>query len=374
MEPGVIESAPPLRSTLARIDLDAIAHNVRVLRRVVAPSTVWAVVKANGYGHGAVEVARAALAAGAEGLCVALTQEGVELRDAGIEAPILLLSEQPVEQMPVIVAERLTPTLYSEAAIMALARVGAPLGYRVHLKLDTGMHRVGARPTDVRGLIARATHVGLWVDGIFTHLACADEPANPANAAQLAEFVSATRGLDPSIRLHAANSAAAFALDEARYSFVRAGIALYGVVPGPGVADLCADLRPAMSLHSAVSFVKRVAAGDGVSYGLRHRFERSTTVATVPLGYADGVPRPLAGDVLIDGQRCPIVGVVTMDQLMVDVGELDVRVGDPVVLIGRQGDEQIAVDEWANAVGTIGYEVVCRITGRVPRVYDRSGR
>lgn len=373
----------------AEIDLGAVAHNVGVLRSAAAPADVWAVVKANGYGHGAVEVARAALDAGAAGLCVALTAEGVALRAAGIDAPILVLTQQPVADLPAIVEHRLVPTVYTAEygdALAVAASGGAAIG--VHLKIDTGMQRVGA---DSSAVVAVARHLAtlaptLRVDAVFTHLACADEPTAPANAQQLSTFDAAldelaTAGLLPPV-VHAANSAAALAIPGARRSFVRAGIALYGIAPGPGVATLAAPLRPVMSLRARVSFVKRVAAGSHVSYGWRHRFAEPTTVATVPIGYADGVPRRLGtlpdrpgADVLIAGRRHPIVGVVTMDQLMVDVGDAAVDVGDEVVLLGAQGGECITADHWADRLGTIGYEIVCGVSARVPRAHlaIRSG-
>lgn len=366
----------------AEIDLDVLDHNIGVLREITAPAAVWAVVKADGYGHGAPAIAARALRSGAAGLCVALTQEGIELRRAGIAAPILVLSEQPTEQLDEMLAAELTPTVYSTAYVDTLAsHVSAASGCDVHVKVDTGMQRVGARPEDIPGLLAhlRSLEPRLRTAAIFTHLACADDLTSPANAAQLDAFDGLLaeldgRGLRPP-RTHAANSAGALGHPASRYDMVRAGIAIYGISPGPGVDHLVHDLRPVMSLRARVSLLKRVGAGTHVSYGWRHRFETETTVATVPIGYADGVPRRLGtlsdrtgADVLIGGRRHPIVGVVTMDQLMVDVGDDDVAVGDEVVLIGRQGDESIRAEHWAERLGTIGYEIVCGISPRVPRV------
>jgi len=384
-------SDTPGRWAWADIDLDALAHNVEQLRAVVAPSELWAVVKANGYGHGAVDVARTVLGAGAAGLCVALVEEGLELRAAGIDAPVLVLSEQPVTASDVIVRSRLTPTVYTPAAIDALAAAADRAGVSelaVHLKVDTGMQRVGARPGDVEGLVTRlADHAPtLRLAGISTHLAAADEPERDATATQLARFddvlaaLRTAKLLTPDVAVHVANSAGALAHPSARRSFVRAGIAVYGISPGSGVDDLCVGLRPALSLRARVSFVKTVRAGSQISYGWRHTFERDTTVATVPIGYADGVPRRLSatgGEVLIGGRRRPIVGVVTMDQLMVDCGPGDaVRPGDEVVLIGAQsgpgGRDRIRAEEWADRLDTIGYEIVCGISGRVPRRPGRS--
>jgi len=378
----------------ADVDLDAIRHNVEHLRAVVAPSAVWAVVKANGYGHGATEAANAALEAGAQGLCVALVAEGVELRAAGIDAPILVLSEQPTDAVDDIVRYRLMVTVYTAEFIDALAtaaRRRAVVGVPVHLKIDTGMQRVGV-PVDglaaVAGLLASCVPT-LRLVGVFTHLAVADDPADPFTDEQLARFDDALADLSSvlpgtgpggtGLLIHAANSAGGLAHPAARRSFVRAGIAIYGISPGRGVDGYCDALRPALSLTARVSFVKRVGAGSRISYGLRHTFERDTTVATVPIGYADGVPRRLfetGGEVLIGGRRRPIVGVVTMDQLMVDCGDDAVVVGDEVVLIGSQdgpeGVQVIRAEDWADRLGTIGYEIVCGLGGRVPRRHARS--
>lgn len=372
----------PGRWAWADVDLAAVAHNVGVIAAAAAPAEVWAVVKADAYGHGAVPVAETALAAGATGLCVALVQEGVELRRAGVQAPILVLTEQPLDQMDELVAHRLTPSVCTPAAIAALVHaVGAHrfVGYRVHVKVDTGMHRMGAQPDDVPALLDAIAASGgaLQLGGLFTHLACADEPAHPANATQLArldEVVAAARadGHEPEV-VHAANSAGALALPAARHDLVRTGIALYGIVPGDGVAGWCGDLRPALSLRARVSRVARVPAGDGVSYGLRTVLERDSTIATVPIGYADGVPRRLweTGEMLVGGVRRRIVGVVTMDQVMLDCGDDDVAVGDEVVLLGRQGDDEIRAEDWARQLGTIGYEIVCGISRRIGRRHLR---
>ncbi len=372
----------PGRWAWVHIDLDAITPNVGRLRATIAPSGLWAVVKANGYGHGAVDVARAALAGGADGLCVALTQEGLDLRAGGIAAPILLLSEQPRADAPDIVRHDLIATVYTTEyvdALAAAARAAGRIDVPVHVKVDTGMQRVGVDPSRVAALIEHVAGRGptLRVDGIFTHLAVADQPDDPFTTTQLERFDRVLEGLGAAVPpiVHAANSAGALASVEARRSFVRAGIAIYGISPGEGVDHLCSELRPALSLRARVSYVKRVSAGSRISYGLRHTFDRDTTVATVPIGYADGVPRRLwsvGGEVLIGGRRCPIVGVVTMDQLMVDCGpEATVARGDEVVLIGTQrgpgGIEQIRAEDWAEALDTIGYEIVCGIGPRVPR-------
>jgi alanine racemase len=360
----------------AEIDVDAVRHNVETMRRRVAPSGLWAVVKADGYGHGAIDVARAALAGGADGLCVALVAEGVELRDAGIEAPILVLSEQP--DVAGLVRSGLSATVYTERHLAALdaaaTAAGATVG--VHVKVDTGMQRVGVAPVAAPALVDVVRRSpGIRWEGICTHLAIADVPDDPFTEVQLARFddvlTSVLGDADGDVAVHAANSAGALAHPRARRSLVRVGIGLYGISPGADLDGLCGDLRPAMTLCARVAFVKRVEAGSRISYGLRHEFERATVVATVPIGYADGVPRRLGStgaEVLVGGRRRPIVGAVTMDQLMVDCGPAgDVAVGDTVVLIGTQGEERIRAEEWADRLGTIGYEIVCGVGARVPR-------
>jgi alanine racemase len=364
------------------VDLGAIAANVGVLAETVAPAALWVVVKADGYGHGAAAVARAALEAGAEGLCVALVQEGVALRQAGILAPVLVLSEQPEDQLDELVRWRLTATAYTIDYLEALAREAREAGgatVRVHLKVDTGMHRVGARTEElvplVQALLARPE---LRWEGLWTHLARADETRVSTTVIQLARLDAAIAVLQeagyPPPLVHAANSAGALAWGPAaRRDLVRAGIAVYGIPPGPEIAAECAELQPALSLRACVSHVQRVPPGEGISYGHRLVLDRETTVATLPLGYADGVPRRLGdvgGEVLVRGRRRPIAGTVTMDQLMVDCGDEPVMPGDEAVLIGVQGGEEITATEWAERLGTIAYEVVTGLSPRLPRRYE----
>ncbi|HEY8525965.1 MAG TPA: alanine racemase [Acidimicrobiales bacterium] len=370
----------------AEIDLGAVAHNVTTLRRMVAPARLCAVVKANGYGHGAAPVGRAALEAGADWLAVAQVDEAVALRDAGIEAPILLLSEPRIDEIDDALATGARLTLYSPPVIEAVARAArarpqrgaAPSGpVPVHVKVDTGMRRVGLEPADAVAVVGDvASRPELRLEGVLTHLPVADEPDNPFTDEQLVRFGAVldnlkAAGIDPGI-VHMANSAGAIAHPATRFDMVRCGIAVYGIPPAPALAGL-ADLRPALTLASEVSFVKRVRAGEAVSYGHHQRVPCDTVVATVPIGYADGVFRslPLRGqEVLIGGRRRPMVGVVTMDQVMVDCGpDAEVRPGDPVVLLGAQGDERITPDEWAERLGTIAYEVVCAVGPRVGRRY-----
>ncbi|HEX4776555.1 MAG TPA: alanine racemase [Acidimicrobiia bacterium] len=371
---------PGFRPAWVEVDLAALRHNVAVLRDVAAPAEVMAVVKADAYGHGAGPVARAAVEAGAAWLGVALVEEGVALREAGVDAPVMVLSEPPPEAASTVVAQDLTPVVYTLPGIEALAKAATGFERRapfaVHLKVDTGMHRVGCSVRDAPMLLeAILDHDELALGGVCTHFAVADDPDDGYTAHQLARFDAllhdlAARGLRPPI-VHTANSAATIMFPDARRDLVRCGIAVYGIAPSPHVGPPV-DLQPVLSFKTRVTHVKRVAAGERISYGLRYRLARDATIATIPVGYADGVPRNLGhvgGEVLVRGRRHPIAGTVTMDQLMVDVGDARVDVDDEVVLIGRQGDEEITATDWAERLGTIPYEVVCGIGARVPRGY-----
>ena len=361
------------------IDLTAIKTNVAVLVKQAGRAELWATVKANGYGHGAVEVARTALSAGARGLCVALADEAHQLRQAKIVAPILIVSEQPEVAFEQMLRDEVVATVYNEATINSYAAVAARLGVvgKVHLKVDTGMHRVGV---PVANAMARVEQIiatkSLQLEGVYTHFATADLPSHDETAKQQRRFDDFVAELDrKKLRpkyVHTSNSAALLRSLNAVTDIARVGIAIYGIAPSNETETVARGLRPAMSLHARVSHVQRLEAGEGVSYGLRTRLEKSANIATLPLGYADGVPRRLwsvGGEVLIGGKRCPIVGVVTMDQLMVNCGEIDVKIGDRAVLLGAQGDELISANEIATRLDTIGYEIVCGVSARVPRVY-----
>lgn len=369
-----------MRAAWVEVDLDAIESNVAILKRHCRPAELCAVVKADGYGHGGVAVAQAAVRAGASTLAVALVDEGIQLREAGLEEQILVLSEPPVNEMVGLVAAGLTPTLYSRDGVVAAGRAArdARVNLPVHLKVDTGMGRVGALPEDAVG-VAELIDVesNLTLEGLFTHCAVADDPGDPFTDEQLQRFAEVRQSLDernllPGV-LHVANSSAAISRPESRFDLVRCGISIYGLEPSPLIGNPL-GLRAALSVRARVSHVKRLPAGEALSYGRHYLLDHESVIATVPIGYADGVRRGLAttgGEVLISGERLPIAGSVTMDQIVVDCGpDSEVAVGDEVVLLGSQGDEQIRAEEWAERLGTITYEVVCGFSGRLPRIHQ----
>ena len=371
----------------AEVDLGAIEHNVRFLAERARPAAVCAVVKGWGYGHGIVRAASAAVDGGASWLGVALVTEAVDVRVHGqLHEPVLILAEPPLRQLvDVARLEGVRTTVYTAEAIQAAAKAVRDVGRNeplpVHLKVDTGMHRVGAAPEAALHLAQLVTAQDeLHLEGLWTHLAAADDPAHDGyTARQLAQFEDVraelrAAGITPPI-VHAANSGALLAHPESHYDMVRCGIAVYGIAPRPRMPQ-AEGLRPAMSLKARVSYVKRVRAGEPVSYGLHHVCERDSVIATVPIGYYDGVPRRLGlvgGKVLIGGEPRPIVGAVTMDQLMVDCGDDEsVRARDEVVLFGSQNGASITAWDWAEALDTIAYEIVCGIAiNRVPRRYVR---
>lgn len=370
----------PGRPVWAEVDLGAIAHNVGELIRVKDPrAKLMAVVKANGYGHGAVPVARTALAAGAEWLGVAIVAEALELRRAGLTAPVLILGFTPPEQSEAVVAADISQTVDTVEAARALSEAATRLGRsaKVHLKVDTGMGRLGVTPDDDGLAVARAIAdlPGLAMEGVFTHFATADA-ADKGYAhrqfSRFTEFLSRLEAAGLRFRIkHAANSAALIELPETHLDLVRAGIAIYGLYPSDEV-ERRVDLRPAMSVKARIAHLKEVPAGTGLSYGQTFVTGHASSVATLPIGYADGYPRSLSsrGIVLVRGRRAPVIGRVCMDQCLVDVTDVPgVGPGDEVVLLGRQGDEAVTADDLARLEGTINYEVVCAITARVPRVY-----
>ncbi|MDQ7859590.1 MAG: alanine racemase [Armatimonadota bacterium] len=357
--------------TWATVDLDALEHNVRLLA-ARAPAALMAVVKADAYGHGAVAVARAALAAGAVWLGVAAPEEALELRAAGVDARLLILGSTAPAWLERVGAAGCEVTASGVADIAAVGRLGPRARPRVHIEVDTGMTRGGATLAQLPDVVVAAARAGVAVAGVSTHLACADDQDSAATRAQLARFAEAVRVVRarfPSALAHAAASAGLVGFPDAALDLVRPGIALYGVPPAP---HLDPGLRPVMAVRSRVVRVLRVPAGTPVSYGATYRAATATTIATVPVGYADGYPRQLSGQgvMMVGGRRHPVAGRVCMDYTMLDVGDAAVHEGDEVLVFG----EELPAVEVAAAAGTIAYELLCRLGRRVPRVYLRGGR
>ncbi|MBS1251270.1 MAG: Alanine racemase 1 [Anaerolineales bacterium] len=365
--------------TWAEIDLGAIAHNVRAIKKHIGPAVeLCAVVKANAYGHGAEAVARTALVYGAGRLAVARLEEATALRRAGICAPILVLGPIAPNGAASVISHELTPTVNSPAVAQALSQQAqaADRTVAVHLKVDTGMGRFGVLPEEVVSFAREILSLpGLRLQGFWTHFAVADEADKTYTRRQFSIYHRALRNLETAgfqveVR-HVANSAATLDLPETHLDMVRCGIALYGLYPSPDVGR-AVSLRPALALKARVGRVRTLTSGSSISYGRTYTTQRDTRVALVPFGYGDGYPRLLSnrGQVLIGGRRCPIVGRVCMDLFVVDVSAVpDVGEGDEVVLLGRQGDEVITAEELAGKLGTINYEVVTGLAARVPRVY-----
>lgn len=369
--------ADTARPTRIRVDLDAISHNLQVLR-AAAGVPVMGIVKANAYGHGLVRVGLHLQARGVEQLGVAFLEEGIALREAGVTVPILVMGGIFGPQAAALIAHDLEITVSSldklrqvEAAAESLGRVAT-----IHLKIDTGMERIGVHSYHA-GPFIEAAVASRWcrVKGVYSHLACADEPDSPMTARQRERFLEACAHFErlgaPMPLRHLANSGGVLHFPDTCLDMVRPGIALYGVLPDPA-SRTTLDLRPALSLVSQVVYFKVVPAGQPVSYGATWAPATDTRVVTVPIGYGDGFPRALSsrGQVLVRGQRHPIVGRICMDQFMVDIGPRGTAYNeDEVVLIGRQGGEAIRCEDVAAAAGTIPYEILVGLNGRIPRDY-----
>ena len=374
-----------IRPTVARVDLIAIRENFHAIAQFLRTSVtsgvrpqVIAVVKANAYGHGAPQVGLALEQAGAAMLACADIEEGIVLRQAGVRAPILIFGALSVSDLEGIFQHDLTPTISTPGAARALQAAAArhKVTLRCHLKIDTGMNRLGFRHDNLEYTLPEvAASRNLSIDAVYTHFATADDAENELFAEQRTRFEAVVRelpsfGITATVR-HAANSAAMLRDERVWFDYVRPGLLLYGVVPPPLAATL--TLRPAMSLHSRIVAVKGVRPGEGSGYGIKTTFSEARTIAVIPAGYADGLDLRLAGRgfMLVRGRRAPIVGSVCMDMTMIDVTGTPVAPGDEVVIVGQQGDESIGVREMAAAIGTIPYELLCRVGSRIQRVYDR---
>ena len=365
-------------TTWAKVDLNAVEHNLKQVRdHLAANSNIMAVVKANAYGHGALQIAKRAVESGVEMLAVATVEEGVELRKSGIDIPILVLGTLLEEQLQKLIKYDLIAVIYTLSFAKRAANIAQQLGkkIKVHLAVDTGMGRIGIladnRPAaKIKGI---SSLNNLEIDGLFTHFAVADEDKEYTKM-QLEKFDEILADLkSDGIEIpnkHAANSAAIIDYPEAHYDFVRLGIALYGMPPAPSLANKL-DLKPVLSWRAHVVHVKTVKAGTNISYGCTYTTETETQIATLAVGYYDGYARSLSNqaEVLIRGQRAPIVGRVCMDQIMVDVTGIEVEKGDVATLLGQDGSEQISAGELADKIGTINYEIVSRIGPRVKRIY-----
>ena len=376
------------RTSWVEVDLDAIAHNVRVAaKRIGAGKKLMAIVKADAYGHGAIPVARAALKAGATHLGVATTDEALELRADGITAPILVLAEPPARAIPALLDHRIMPTVTTTDFALKLGEAADARGLvaKYHLGIDTGMNRIGVYHLDVVDFVQQiGFHRGLALDGVFTHFATSDEATDWEFRKQLSRFNEALQlmhnaRIDTGI-VHCANSAATLRYPEAHFDMVRLGISMYGVAPSPEMRpEVSSELRPVMSVKARISYIHEPQIGEGVSYGMNYRVAKPVQIATVPIGYADGLRRSLSGKmkVLVNGRVCRQVGNICMDQMMVEIPlghavdgrEGGAEIGDEVVIIGRQGDLEVTADMMADELGTIDHEVTCLFALRLPRVY-----
>lgn len=369
------------RDTWAEIDLTAIKHNVSHMKDHIGQNVqLMAVVKANAYGHGDIEVARAALEAGADLLAVAFLDEAISLRNKGIKAPILVLGAVPSEYVKVAVRYNVIMTAYSiqwlrEVVKVMKGQMEQPI--RFHLKIDSGMNRLGVKTieqvSEVKELVH--DHSFLQLEGVFTHFATADEKDENYFGMQVDTFKTLLQPLHTDkLLIHCANSAAGLRFKDTLFNMVRFGISMYGLSPSEEIKDeLPFKLEEALSLHTKLAHVKPIQKGESVSYGATYTANQDTWIGTIPIGYADGWIRKLAGtEVLVGGKRRKIAGRVCMDQFMVDLKK-DIPAGEPVVLIGTQGEDKISVDEIAKRLETINYEVTCSVGYRVPRVYIEDG-
>jgi alanine racemase len=381
-EPSITER----RWAWVEVDCEAIRHNLKRFRRHLGPDVrIMAVVKADAYGHGAPEIARVALATGATFLGVSNVDEGVQLRNSGIAAPILILSEPPIEAIPLLLRHQLISTVYNREFALALGELadahGRPAPF--HLKVDTGMNRVGVHYSDAPDFLRQISfHRGLELQGVFTHFATADDIDTFEFKKQLSHFEQTLEtirymGLDPGI-VHAANTAATLRYKQSHFDMVRVGLGLYGLYPSEVTRNIL-ELHPAMSVHARVNYLKTVPMGEGVSYSFSYRSPGNVLIATIPIGYGDGLSRILSNrmQVLCKGRRLPQVGTICMDMTMLEVNQrqslktprVDVQIGDEIILIGESEGDWITLDDMARALGTITHELACGFGQRLERVY-----
>jgi alanine racemase len=374
-----------IRPAYAEINLDNLAHNIKEVRRLAGKeSQVMAVIKADGYGHGATKIAQTLLDNGADRLAVAVLDEAIELRQAGFKVPVFVLGYTQPERAEEVVKYDLEQSVYSFEAAEALSKAATAQNKTVlvHIKIDTGMGRIGLQANSEAAAIIRSIHAlpNLDIKGIFTHFAVADEVDKTYTQMQFEKFKwicdeLERQGISIDIK-HCGNSATIIDLPDMHLNLVRAGIMLYGLAPSEDVMLDKLELKQVMSLKVRITHVKEIEAGQSVSYGRRFIADKKTKIASLPIGYADGYTRMLSGkaEALVKGQRVPVVGRICMDQCMIDISTVEgVEVGDEVVLFGQQGDGFISIDEVAAKLETINYEIVCMISRRIPRVYVRNG-
>lgn len=373
------------RPAWVEINLDYIAQNVSQFRHLIGPMTqIMAVVKADGYGHGAVAVAETALISGASSLAVAFVEEAISLRQAGIDVPILLLGYTDPVHFSSLIEYKLTPTVFGFETAINFSRKAQEHNVTIplHIKIDTGMGRIGLLPEEAVEVISRITLLpGLLTEGVFTHFAAAEEKDEVYTCGQLKLFNRVLercqeKGITFPL-VHAANSAASINHPSARYNLIRLGLAMYGYYPSSELKRKDLQLFPALTFKSRVVLVKKVPPGTAISYGCTYRTTGEALIATIPVGYADGYSRLQSnrGQILIRGLRAPVVGNICMDHFMADVTHIPgVRFNDEVVLYGRQGNELVSIEEAAEIIGTINYELLCAVNKRVPRFYFKEGK
>ncbi|ADG92611.1 alanine racemase [Arcobacter nitrofigilis DSM 7299] len=373
------------RAVWTEINLDNLAHNMRETRRITnIDSKITAVIKADGYGHGAVAIAKTLLENGADRFAVATLSEALLLRNSFSDVEILVLGYTPEHLAKDIIENNIIQTIYTLKQAKEFSRVAISLNKNlvVHIKLDTGMHRLGMPFSEetIETILDISKHEGLFIEGIFTHFAIADNIDKKYTKQQVEKFTFIVnsleeKGLNIPIK-HVSNSAAIIDLPEFNFDMVRAGIMLYGLYPSKDVNHNLINLKEVMCLKANISQVKELEANCGVSYGLTYKCEKKSKVATLPIGYADGYTRMLSGKakVLVNNTKVPVIGSICMDQCIIDVTGLDVNMGDEVILFGGNNPNAIAIDDISNLLNTINYEIVCMIDKRVPRVYIKNGK
>lgn len=386
------DSKKEIRFAWSEIDLKALAHNIKLIRSYRSGNLVkiMAVVKANAYGHGALRVSRTVLESGADALGVALAEEGIQLREQGIEAPIYILGECPATAAGYAMENNLILTVNSTESAKVYSDIASSRNIKasVNINIDTGMNRLGINWKDIQDISIIMSRNNLAIDGIFSHFSCASEGDPAHSRLQMERFSKALEKLSSTGfntgNVHFANSAAFFRFRDSHFNMARMGISIYGLNPydngwegwlPESAKEAVMGLKPVLSLKSRISFIKKIGAGEPVSYCGTFRTERDSVIATIPVGYADGYSRILSNrsNVLINGHEAPVVGNITMDQFMVDItdvpGNSDIKAGDEVVLIGKSGDKEIRAEDIAEILGTINYEVTCMIKNRIPKVY-----